>query len=97
MAGMSYEPDLDPIRKSSGEANSFNNAWMKHGERLTWTQRIGFAIFSFVCLSFGIYFGTDAVNEFRSGNVWWGIGFCLPTLILLVPGVLGLKNALRFE
>jgi hypothetical protein len=47
MAAMNEAPDFDPIRKSMREGQTFNLAWMKSGEKMTWMQRIGFAIISF--------------------------------------------------
>jgi hypothetical protein len=93
---MTYEPDLDPIRKSSRETNRFNIAWMKNGGKLTWLQRIGFAAISFLLVTFGVVFGTIAASGVRSGNVLEAIGWSIPTLIFVVPGLIGLRNVLRF-
>jgi hypothetical protein len=93
---MTYEPDLDPIRKSSREADRFNTAWMKNGEKLTWLQRIGFAVFSFLLVTFGVLFGSIAASGIRSGNVLGAVGWSIPTLIFIVPGIMGLRNVLRF-
>ena len=92
---MTYEPDLHPIRKSSREANSFNFAWMKNGEKLTWLQRIGFAVFSLIFFASGVLFGIFAVSSVRDENVLGAIGWTIPALILIVPGIMGLKNVFR--
>jgi hypothetical protein len=93
---MIHERDLDPIRKSSRETNSFNIAWMKNGEKLTWLQRIGFAVFSFVFFASGVLFGTFAASSVRDENVLGAIGWSIPTLIFIIPGIMGLRNTLRF-
>jgi hypothetical protein len=96
MAGMTYSPDYDPIRRSRHEADSFNVVWMKNGERMNWLQRIGFAVFSFLFFSAGLLFGTFALNYIRTGRLLGAIGWSVPALIFLVPGILGLRNVLRF-
>jgi hypothetical protein len=97
MSRMPHEPDFDPIRKSSREANGFNSAWMKNGERLTWLQRIGFTVISFFFFTFGIYFGTLAASYIRDWRVLGAIGWSIPALIFVVPGILGLMNVCRFQ
>jgi hypothetical protein len=52
---MNEAPDYDPIRKSWRENQTFNVAWMKNGERLTWVQRVGFAIVSLCFFAFGLF------------------------------------------
>jgi hypothetical protein len=69
---------------------------MKNGEKLTWLQRIGFAVFSFVLFASGVLFGTFAASSVRDENVLEAIGWSIPTLIFIVPGVMGLRNVLRF-
>jgi hypothetical protein len=68
MAGMNHVPDYDPIRKTPRDGRTFNIAWMKGGENMTWTQRIGFAIFSFVLFSSGFLVETVAINSIRNGE-----------------------------
>jgi hypothetical protein len=86
MAGVTDSPDYDPIRRSRQEADRFNVAWMKNGEKLSWVQRIGFAVISFVFFSAGLLFGTLAVNDIRNGEFLGAIGWSVPTLIFLVLG-----------
>ena len=88
--------DHDPLRKVQREAGSFNLAWLKHGERMTWTQRIGIAIFSFVLFSAGLIYGTYALADFRTGDFLGAVGWLFPALILGAPGCLGIRNVLRF-
>jgi hypothetical protein len=97
MSRMPYESDFDPIRKSEREANRFNSAWLKNGKRLTWLERIGFAVISFLFFTFGIYFGTLAAIYIRDGGVLGAIGWSIPALIFIVPGILGLRNVCRFQ
>ena len=89
-------PDHDPIRRSRQEADPFNVAWMKNGEKLSWLQRIGFAVFSLFFFSAGLLFGSFAVSDIRNGEFLGAIGWSVPTLIFLVPGIFGLRNVLRF-
>jgi hypothetical protein len=96
MADMADSPDYDPIARSRREADSFNVAWMKHGEKLTWIQRIGFAVFSFILFSSGALFGTFAIKDLLSGELLGAIGWFVPTLIFMIPASLGLRNVLRF-
>jgi hypothetical protein len=95
------DPDFDPLRKSWRESRSFNVAWMKHGETMTWTQRIGFAVFSFSLFSFGLLAETPSFNaiyteDSLSLDSLGAICGVIAGLIFLIPGLLGLRNALRF-
>jgi hypothetical protein len=98
----SVTSDNDPIRRSRREAFSFNVAWLKHGERLTLAQRIGFTILSLFFVLAGVYALTLIAADMVAnglvllGNLW---DLCLATifaLIFLIPGILGLRNVLRF-
>jgi hypothetical protein len=97
MSRMPHESDFDPIRKSAREAHRFNSAWLRNGERLTWLQRIGFAVISLFFFMAGIYFGTLAASDIGSGEVLGACGWSAPALIFIVPGILGLKNVCRFR
>ena len=92
------EPDYDPIQKSWRESQSFNIAWTKDGERLTWPQRIGFAIFSFFLFTAGLLGETLALNTiWTDGSISIGVIIAMFTgLVFLIPGTLGLRNTLRF-
>ena len=98
---MTNPPDYDPIRKSWREAGSFNFSWLRNGEKLTWTQRIGFAIISFLVFSSGLLVETLAINSLINGELLsLGtlaiIGGILIGLLVLILGLLGLRNVLRF-
>lgn len=97
MSRMPHEPDFDPIRKSWRESNRFNSAWLKNGQRLSWPQRIGFAVISLIFFAFGIYFSTLAASDIRYGEVLGALGWSIPALIYIVPGILGLRNVCRFQ
>jgi hypothetical protein len=94
--------DFDPVRKVSREARSFNLTWLKNGERLTWVQRIGFGIFSLSFLYFGLYAAVELMadilhNDFTIARTLWDLTLAaLFALIFLLPGILGLRNVLRF-
>jgi hypothetical protein len=98
---MNEIPDYDPIRKSWREGRIVDRAWLKDGEKLTWTQRIGFALVSLCVFSLGLSFATTAIGYLRHGELFSlecmgaviGVvaGICLLTL-----GILGLRNVLRF-
>jgi len=94
--------DHDPIRRSWRESHSFNLAWFKHGERLTWTQRIGFAVISLFFLLAGLISLFSIVADMLEDSTrWLGIlwDLCLAlifTLVFLLPGILGIRNVVRF-
>jgi hypothetical protein len=91
----------DPIQRSWLEAPSFNTAWVKHGERLTWVQRIGFAIFSLTIFGSGLFVESQALASlihgdlFSLGEVMAFVG-ALAGLLFVIPGALGIRNVLRF-
>ena len=88
--------DYDPIARSRREAPTFTYAWMKHGEAMTLTQRIGFTIFSLVFVAGGLTFLSLAILAVKNSEFVGAVGWSLPTLFFLVPGILGLRNVLRF-
>ena len=96
MTGMEEPPSYDLIQKSSREASGFNNAWLKHGEKMTWMQRIGFALFSCVLFGAGLSFLRCMIEDIHQAELLGAIGWSFPTLFFLVPGILGLRNVLRF-
>jgi hypothetical protein len=96
MTDMSHSSDHDPITKSRHEADRFNVAWLKNGEKLTSFQRIGFGVFSLFFLLAGCFFGAAAVDAIREGHMLGACGWSIPTLIYVIPGVLGIRNVLRF-
>jgi hypothetical protein len=87
-------PDFDPIRKSWREAGNFNIAWLRNGEKLNWTQRIGFAIISFITFSSGLLIETLAINSLLNGELL--VCGILAGLFIVILGLLGLRNVLRF-
>lgn len=89
-------PDLDPIRKSRREAALFNETWLKHGEKTTWIQRIGFAVFSLCMFGFRLFFLAIVLSDFHEMNLLGALGWGVPMLLFLVPGALGVRNVLRF-
>jgi hypothetical protein len=98
---MTQRPDYDPIRKSWREADSYNLTWLKNGEKMTWMQRIGFAIMSLIIFSSGLLVGKLAINsllngEFLSLGTIAVAGGIVVGLFFLILGVLGLRNVLRF-
>jgi hypothetical protein len=101
MTAMTHIPDFDPIRKSWRESPTFYSQWLKNGYNMTWAQRIGFGIISFVLFSSGLLFVTLAINSIRNGDLisigtLGAICAIVAGLFLLVFGLLGLRNALRF-
>jgi len=99
---MANIPDHDPLRKSSQETPNFNTVWLKNGEKMTWTQRIGFAVFSFGLFSSGLLFETLAIYSIRNEELLsletllGVICAVLAALVFIIPGLLGLRNVLRF-
>jgi hypothetical protein len=92
---------LDHLQRSRGEARGFNIAWLKRGEELSWVQRVGFAILSLAYLAVGALLVGMAVASLVHEDEFLYValescGVVLGTLVFLVPGVLGLRNVLRF-
>ena len=98
---MNDAPSYDPIRKSVRENRNFWSAWMKNGESMTWTQRIGFAITSLCSFSCGLFVATLAIESLRNGDLLSldsagaAIGV-VAGLFIFILGILGLRNVLRF-
>jgi len=93
----------DPIAKSWREADNFNAAWLRNGERLTWIQRTGFSVVSLITFGSGILLLTFALNSLINGTLQSLFDLVetilgvLVSLSITVLGVLGLRNVLRFE
>jgi hypothetical protein len=98
---MSEAPDYDPIRKSWREGKIIDHFWLRDGEKLTWMQRIGYALVSLCIFSAGLLLAASAIASLRDGDLFSldsvgaviGVvgGICVLTL-----GILGLRNVLRF-
>jgi hypothetical protein len=101
MACMPHTSDYDPIKKSRREANRFNVVWFKNGEKMTWIQRIGFAVISLSSILSGFVVVTTALKFLRDGNllsvntVMIAGGF-LAGVFFLSLRALGIRNVLRF-
>jgi hypothetical protein len=93
---MTYRPGSDPLEKIRGESSPFNAAWLRYGEKLTLTQRIGFTVFSLAFFGVGSLIATWVVQDLLNGELLGAAGWLLPALVFLVPGILGLRNVLRF-
>ena len=86
----------DPLQRVRDEAPAFNRVWMKNGESLSLVQRVGFTIFSLVFCLGGAWMLQGAVEEFHEGS-FASIFFVLGSIPLVIPGILGLRNVLRFD
>lgn len=93
---MTYRPGSDPLEKIRGESSPFNAAWFRHGEKLTLTQRIGFTVFSLAFFGVGSLIATWVVHDLLNGELLGAVGWLLPAIVFLVPGILGLRNVIRF-
>jgi hypothetical protein len=98
---VSDAPDYDPIRKSWREGKLIDRAWLKDGEKLTWTQRIGCAILSLCIFSAGLLLATSAIAFLRDGDLFSLDGVSaviglVASICILILGILGLRNVLRF-
>lgn len=85
----------DPMVLTRDQAPTFNNAWMKNGESMPLVQRIGFMIFSLLCCQCGAFLISGAIENFREDNLIY-LFFVAASLVMIVPGILGLRNVLRF-
>lgn len=93
--------DYDPIRKSWREGKIVDRAWLKNGEKLTWIQRVGFAILSLCIFSAGLFLITSAVAFLRDADLFsldsiGAVAGVVGGICVLTLGVLGLRNVLRF-
>lgn len=88
--------ESDPLRTARSQSNAFNKSWLKSGESMTLTQRIGHTLFSLIFLGIGLSLGRASIVEVRSGDVMFLL-FALASLFFLLFGGLGLKNVLRFR
>jgi hypothetical protein len=94
-------PDHDPLLKSRREAPSFNAAWLKNGEKMSMTQRIGFLIVSLSTVGSGLWVVFVAIGFLHRMDVLSLDGIFIAVGILiglffLTIGILGLRNVLRF-
>ena len=94
-------PDHDPLLKSQREAPSFNAAWLKNGEKMSMTQRIGFLIVSLSTVGAGLWVVFVAISFLHRmdvlapDDIFVAVGI-LVGLFFLTIGILGLRNVLRF-
>jgi hypothetical protein len=98
---MNDAPNYDPIRKSIRESPNIWAVWLRNGESMTWIQRIGFAVVSLGYFSFGLFIATLAIGSFRDGDLLslGSVGAVVGVVAgvcLLIVGILGLRNVLRF-
>jgi hypothetical protein len=88
-------PDHDPLLKSQREAPSFNATWLKNGEKMSMTQRIGFLIVSLSTVGSGLWVVFVAIGFLHRMDVLSPDGIFIAVGILvglffLTIGILGL-------
>lgn len=98
---MNNPHDYDPIQKSWRESKLIDRAWLKDGEKLTWIQRIGFAIVSLISFSVGLLMATGGIAPLRDGDLFsldsvGAVILVVGGICFLTLGILGLRNVLRF-
>jgi len=91
----------DPIRHSQTDAPTFNQAWLKSGESLSCLQRVGFTALSFAMFSCGLFFAVTAMSSLlHEEEVLYVVaeicGILAASAFFVIPGILGLRNVLRF-
>jgi uncharacterized membrane protein YuzA (DUF378 family) len=71
--------------------------WVSSGSDLTSVQRIGYTLFSLFVLAVGLIFLQSCLESWKDGHssdvLLWG----LCSFILVLVGVCGLINVLRFQ
>jgi hypothetical protein len=90
------DTSYDPLANVRNEVPTFNKAWFKNGESMPLVQRVGFTIFSLMSCLVGAWLINGSVIEFREHDVI-GVFFVIGSVIFLIPGILGLRNVLRFR
>ena len=71
-------------------------AVLKNGETLKPIQRAGVFVISLMIIGWGIYFVADALDAIHNGSPRYLL-FGVPSLLLIVLGLIGFANALRFR
>ena len=71
-------------------------ALLKDGESLKPVQRAGVFVISLMIIGWGIYFIADDLEAIHHGSPRYLL-FGVPSLFLIVVGLLGFANALRFR
>jgi hypothetical protein len=92
--------EYDPLQAAERQTHSFNRSWLKNGESMTLTQRLGHTMFSLLYFGIGLYLLQPMMINFRSSgaiSVVFTALFGLASLFFLVFGILGLRNVLRFK
>jgi Domain of unknown function (DUF5615) len=87
---------LDPLQAVRDQAPSFNNAWLKGGEKMPPVQRIGFAIFSLVFCICGVWLAQGAVSSYKDEDRTF-LFFAIAGVAFLFLGIAGFRNVLRFR
>jgi hypothetical protein len=84
----------DPILAAWTNSPSIIKAFLKNGESLTFIQRAGVILISLTIAGTGLDLGFDAIEAIRAGSssVLFSV---LPSVFLLVLGMLGFRNAIR--
>jgi hypothetical protein len=87
----------DPLERARNEAPTLNLLWLKHGEKQTLNQKIGFTILSLLFIGAGIYMAVDCIVALQEADVP-GVLLSAPSAVFLLTfGVLGSCNVLRFK
>ena len=82
-------------RPGSGASRRRRIPWFTDGEFLRPAQRWVFGVLSLLFAAGGLLLARDFIGDVRAGN--WGFWIAgLGSMICLVVGVTGLRNALRF-
>jgi hypothetical protein len=92
--------EYDPLQAANRQTHSFNRSWLKDGESMTLTQRIGHTLFSLLYFGIGLYLLQPMMIDLRSSGAMslvFTALFGVASLFFLVFGILGLRNVLRFK
>ena len=88
--------EYDPISAVRANSLSVARAFLKEGASLTIVQRAGVFLISLMIIGWGLYFGLDAIDAYKA-NGPRVLSSAPPSIFLIVFGLLGLRNAMRFR
>lgn len=86
----------NPLISAKRQAPTLFSRWFTHGESLNTFQRAGYSVLSLMCVAFGLFGIRGGMDAVQMGVKAAGLYFGMMGICMVVVGVFGLKNVLRF-